>query len=137
MMTQLTLQQAEAILQPFNSTQPPLIRPGNEQLVIRQALLQLTCLSEYQTLGICADGFMEGMNALNQYLNALGHAEFRQSLAQPIPEGAVYLKYNTQRQTLYCDAYTGPYRGVLVTCQSHQLNGSGGTYGHLPIDLFS
>jgi len=59
------------------------------------------------------------------------------TLPEDQPElGAVYIKYNTQRQASYLDSYTGTYRGVLVSCQSEndQLVG---TYGHFPLDLFS
>ncbi|MFM8309329.1 MAG: DUF1824 family protein [Microcystis aeruginosa] len=107
-----------------------------EEEALRQAILLVNQGSESINLGICADNDEEGFKALKSYLKALGYT-LPNSLPEDQPElGAVYIKYNTQRQASYLDSYTGTYRGVLISCQSEndQLVG---TYGHFPLDLFS
>ncbi|MCU0536616.1 MAG: DUF1824 family protein [Hydrococcus sp. Prado102] len=103
---------------------------------LRQALLLITSLSEWENLGICADDAQQGFAALSSYLNALGYqADCDPSVAGDI-EGAIYIKFNTQKMSCYCDFYTGSYRGVLVSCQSDN-DMLVGTYGHFPLDLFT
>jgi hypothetical protein len=134
---ELTRQQAEAILQDFVCTQGRVISSMAEQHQVQQAMIKVVQLSDYQTIGICADTVEQALVALDGYLQAFGQT--RNSVATSVPnlESGVYLKFNTQRRSLYWDAYVGPYRGVLVTCQSDQPDGAGGTYGHLPLSLFN
>lgn len=102
---------------------------------VRSALLWLNELSEYQTLGICADSLAEAEAALKRYVAAL---------SQPIQvdmadrEGAVFLKFNTLKNAWYLDDYSGDSRGVLVTYHTSEpeLEAVNGTYGPFPLDLF-
>jgi hypothetical protein len=133
----LSTEQAQAILTPFVCTHVRPLESDADKQQVQQALLCLTQQSDYQTLGVCAESLAEGLQALQTYLQALGHPITVNTSHLPAIAGGVYLKFNTQRQSLHCDSYTGEYRGVLVTCQSNQPNAVGGTYGHLPLDLFN
>ncbi|MEM8501808.1 MAG: DUF1824 family protein [Cyanobacteria bacterium P01_D01_bin.1] len=99
-------------------------------------LLWLNEMSEYQTLGICADSVFEAEAALKGYVAALS-----QPINIDLPEqtGAVYLKFNTLKNAWYLDGYSGESRGVLVTYHTSEpeLDDVNGTYGPFPLDLFS
>jgi Domain of unknown function (DUF1824) len=131
-----TVDEALQLLKKFSCSAiaTPELEVEPEQL--RQALLLVTSLSESENLGICADNPQQGFAALASYLKALGYqANFEQTLTCDI-QGAIYIKFNTQKMSCYFDSYTGSYRGVLVSCQSDN-DKLVGTYGHFPLDLFS
>ncbi|MBD2608571.1 DUF1824 family protein [Scytonema hofmannii FACHB-248] len=131
--TNLTVSEAKKILNKFNCLDiAPVIKPS-EKVLIRQALLLLTSLSDYQILGICADTEEEGMLATKTYSQALGY-EVPSNL--PPIEGPVYIKLNGKNGLCYLDSYAGHHRGVLVSCQSYNEGGINEMYGHLPLDLF-
>ncbi len=98
--------------------------------------LWLNEMSEYQTLGICADSVAAAKAALKGYVAALS-----QPINLDLPEqtGAVYLKFNTLKNAWYLDGYSGKSRGVLVTYHTSEpeLDSVNGTYGPFPLDLFS
>ncbi|MFB2977604.1 DUF1824 family protein [Microseira sp. BLCC-F43] len=128
--------QAQKILGEFSCTETKTVDSAAEKEQLRQALLLFSNLSDSQNLGICANSVTEGFLTLETYLKALGY---------PIPDeqpditsivGPVYIKYNSMRGSLYLDSYIGPYRGVLVSCQSSENETINGLYGHLPLDLF-
>jgi hypothetical protein len=136
-MPQLSTQDAETILKPFVCNDESRALSYVEQQQVRDAILTLVSGSDFQTLGICADSAQQAMTALGAYLKAFGDRADDLVLPEPTPnDEPIYIKFNTQRRSLHCDGYIGPYRGVLVTCQSLDLAKSGGTYGHLPLDLF-
>ena len=72
---------------------------------------------------------------LSNYLKALGYENALDIASLSPQENAVYLKFNTQKNSHYLDSYDGDYRGVLISCQSEDDNISG-TYGYFPLDLF-
>lgn len=102
---------------------------------IREALLWLNDMSEYQTLGICAGSLAEAEAALKGYVAALS-----QPINVDIPEqsGAVFLKFNTLKNAWYVDGYSGESRGVLVTYHTTEpeMDDVNGTYGPFPLELF-
>jgi hypothetical protein len=129
----INVQEAKKILNKFNCLDiAPPIKPS-EKPGIRQALLLLTSLSDYQILGICADTAEEGLSAMKTYSHALGY-EVNNDL--PTIEGPVYIKCNGKTGLCYFDSYSGHHRGVLVSCQSNSKGGINEMYGHLPLDLF-
>jgi hypothetical protein len=129
----LQVSEAKKILNKFNCLDiAPVVKPS-EKVLIRQALLLLTSLSDYQILGICADTEEEGMLATKTYSQALGY-EVPSNL--PPIEGPVYIKLNGKNGLCYLDSYAGHHRGVLVSCQSYKEGGINEMYGHLPLDLF-
>lgn len=131
--TNLTVSEAKKILNKFNCLDiAPVVKPS-EKVLIRQGLLLLTSLSDYQILGICADTEEEGMLATKTYSQALGY-EVPSNL--PPIEGPVYIKLNGKNGLCYLDSYAGHHRGVLVSCQSYNEEGINEMYGHLPLDLF-
>ena len=131
--TNLTVSEAKKILNKFNCLDiAPVVKPS-EKVLIRQGLLLLTSLSDYQILGICADTEEEGMLATKTYSQALGY-EVPSNL--PPIEGPVYIKLNGKNGLCYLDSYAGHHRGVLVSCQSYNEGGINEMYGHLPLDLF-
>lgn len=98
-------------------------------------LLWLNEMSEYQTLGICAESIAEAETALKRYVAALSQPI---NLDLPEQSGAVYLKFNTLKNAWYVDSYSGESRGVLVTYHTSEpeLDEVNGTYGPFPLDLF-
>jgi len=88
-------------------------------------------------LGVCASSLQEGFSALTPYLEAIGYNPATLEDSGFEFEGPVYIKFNGKRESYHADSYTGEYRGVLVSCQSEDGEGVNGTYGHLPLDLFS
>ncbi len=103
---------------------------------IRQALLIFNDLSDYQTLGVCADTLAEGKAAMESYVAALSRP-----VQLPLDErsGAIYLKFNTLNGAWYLDDYPGSARGVLVSFHASDPDADlvNGTYGPFPLTLFS
>ncbi len=131
--TQITIQEAKKILNKFNCVDiAPKIKPSEKGL-IRQALLSIANLADYQILGICADTAEEGLLAMKTYSLALG---YEPPSDLPMIEGPVYIKLNGKNGICHLDSYSGHHRGVLVSCQSYSHAGINEMYGHLPLDLF-
>ncbi|MEL7493071.1 MAG: DUF1824 family protein [Cyanobacteria bacterium J06554_11] len=108
---------------------------ADQRQAVKEDLLWLNDMSEYQTLGICADSIAAATAALKAYVAAL---------SQPIQVdvenrvGAVFLKFNTLKNAWYLDGYNGESRGVLLTYHTSEpeLDAVNGTYGPFPLDLF-
>ncbi|MBD0269045.1 DUF1824 family protein [Pseudanabaena sp. FACHB-2040] len=112
---------------------PPALS-AQEQEDTRAALLLLNELSDYQTLGICADTLEQGKTAADAYVTALVTPV---KIDLPDREGPVYIKFNTLKGAWYLDSYSGGSRGVLITYHSSDVDEVNGTYGPFPLDLFS
>ena len=113
---------------------PPLA--DTEASEVREALLLFNELSDYQTLGICADDLPTAKAAVEAYVAALSqpiHLELEPR------EGPVYIKFNTLQGAWYLDDYPGPSRGVLVSFHASEPEADvvNGTYGPFPLDLFA
>ncbi|MBE9004035.1 DUF1824 family protein [Fortiea sp. LEGE XX443] len=130
----LTVAEARKFLNKFNCLDIAPILDASEKALVRQALILITKLSDYQILGICADTAEEGLLAMKTYSHALGY-EVPSDL--PTTEGPVYIKLNGKNGLCYLDSYPGHHRGVLVSCQSYYEGGINEMYGHLPLDLFA
>lgn len=126
----MTRSEAETILRQFICNEPtqPL-----DYAAIREAVLVVTNLSDYQIFGICAETAAAGIQALSQYLTALDYEDAPEirSIA-----GGIYMKFNPKTGRSHIEPYTGEHRGVLISCQSAYDDGVNETFGHLPIDLF-
>ncbi|NJL36942.1 MAG: DUF1824 family protein [Leptolyngbyaceae cyanobacterium SM1_4_3] len=131
-MTPLTAAEAHQILKPFDCLKRDEAQSA-EKSRVREALLTVVQLSDYQILGICADTLAEGRQALEAYSAVLG---YKPELKQGAIAGAVYIKFNPKSGLCYAESYTGEHRGVLVSCQSAYESGVNEMYGHLPLDLF-
>jgi hypothetical protein len=134
-----TPETAQAFLKPFACVEADAPWSDQQYPPIRAALMALTQVSDYATLGVCADHWEEGMKSLRSYLEGLGYSgpvDGPHVLQEGQPQASCYLKYNTRRQTLYLEPYGRKYRGVLVCFQSDYANGFVGTYGHFPLNLF-
>ncbi|MCA1992495.1 MAG: DUF1824 family protein [Coleofasciculus sp. S288] len=131
--TNLTVQEAQNLLKPFNCLEGKTVNSESEKVLLQQALRLLAEVSDYQILGICADSTAQGLLALKSYSEALG-CESNVELT-PV-EGSVYIKFNPKTGLCYLDSYTGTHRGVLVSYQSAYEGGINEMYGHLPLDLF-
>ncbi len=135
-MTAPDRQQARQLLDRFSCTETQAVESEAERQQLRAALLAIASESDAENLGICAENWPQGLAAAQQYLPALGYT-LPAALAQESPEFApIYIKFNTAKQTYFIDGYEGPYRGVLVACQSED-EAISGVYGHLPLDLFA
>jgi hypothetical protein len=132
----LSVEAAQQILKDFTCLDMQSVASPLEKQKLRDAILLVASLSDYQMLGVCATSTAEGFLALETYLKALGYQPVFDPNTVSSFAGSVYIKFNTLKGSYYVDGYPGTYRGVLVSCQSSQEGGVSGTYGHLPIDLF-
>ncbi len=132
--TPLTNSQAIALLHRFTGiqTDPDALLPTRED--IYEALSVVLDASEYQMLGVCAPDFATGMQALAQYLAALGF-DGPPEIAEL--SGPCYIKFNGKTRSGYSAPYNDGYRGVLIACQSSYDGDVNETFGHFPLDLFS
>ncbi len=109
---------------------------NHEQL--REALVSLSALADYQIFGICADTTSQAALVLQSYLKALDQEppmpeiESIESLATT----GVYLKFNPRSGRCHADTYTGMERGVIVSFHSPEFGEVNDTYGNLPLDLY-
>lgn len=85
-------------------------------------------------LGICADDWEQGIQALQQYSQAL---KLPLLLPTPASIGAIYIKFNPSSHSCYASTYLGSDRGVLVAAQSDDLTKLNEMFGYLPLDLFA
>ncbi len=129
----MNLATAQALLEAYDCSAPPAVATLDEQMQLQQALEIVVQNSDRQIFGVCASTLAAGVAGLASYLQALGQTTDLQF--EPLV-GPVYLKFNPSTGRCYRDAYTGPHRGILVSCQSDFEQGVNGTYGHLPLDLF-
>ncbi|NJL02835.1 MAG: DUF1824 family protein [Spirulinaceae cyanobacterium RM2_2_10] len=130
------LQQARQLLDRFSCTETRTVESDAERQALRAALLAIAQASESENIGVCAANWLEGLQAVYEYLQALGYTKPAEISEASPPADAVYIKFNTARQTFFIDDYTGEYRGVLVACQSED-EVIAGVYGYFPLDLFS
>ena len=130
----LELQPALDLLKSYSGLTLKVPQNTAEKQALRQAITLVCRESESENFGICAETIQEAQQALASYLQALGYGNL---VLNPLgePSGPVYVKFNTQKQSLYLDGYDGPYRGVLIACQSESV-AINGTYGYFPLDLF-
>ena len=133
--TALDLASAREILSEYSCLTPKIADGPGEKRRLQDALQLMVRHSDWENLGICADSYTDASAALDRYLSALGYPAAPPA-SVPSEAGPIYLKYNTQRQIIYCDRYDGEYRGVLVSCQS-ESDAVAGTYGYLPLDLYA
>jgi hypothetical protein len=131
----MTVEQALAILKSYSCLEVKLVQSEADKKELQTAIKQIVDLSEYENLGSCADSLELAFQGLSSYLNALGYDNDLDIASLPPQEKAVYLKFNTQKNSHYLDSYDGDYRGVLIACQSEDDNISG-TYGYFPLNLF-
>ncbi|MEP0870566.1 DUF1824 family protein [Trichocoleus desertorum AS-A10] len=131
---ELTVEAAHKILQAFTCIEQGATESLPSNALVRQALLFVTNLCDYQMVGICADNLTQGLAALKSYLPALGYNA--DEVTVDSIEGPTYIKFNSKTGLCYASPYPGSHRGVLVSCQSALSNGINETYGHLPLDLF-
>jgi Domain of unknown function (DUF1824) len=138
----MNLAAAQALLEAYNCSEQPASVPTvteetaapDQQMQLRQALQIVVQACDRQIFGVCADSLAAGVESLASYLQALDQPTDLKF--EPLA-GPVYLKFNPSTGRCYRDVYTGHHRGVLVSCQSDFEQGVNGTYGHLPLDLFS
>lgn len=135
-LTNLTVEKAQQILKDFTCLDMQSVASPLDKQALREAILLVASLSDYQMLGVCASSTNEGFLALETYLKALGYQPVFEPNAVSSLAGSVYIKFNTLKGSYYVEGYPGTYRGVLVSCQSAEEAGVSGTYGHLPLDLF-
>jgi hypothetical protein len=133
----LNLENALKLLHSFSCTPAKQIMSEAEKEELRQAICMVVELSEWENLGICAETTDQAIATLNSYLKALGYEPITaiEEILSEKSANAVYLKYNSQKNTHYLDSYSGGYRGVLISCQGENDQITG-TYGHFPLDLY-
>jgi Domain of unknown function (DUF1824) len=139
-----SIDQASKILAAFSCVQTKPVNSELEKASLIKALELFTSLSDAQNFGICAEDSNQGFAALVSYLHRLGYEVPFNLKEIPIIEEPVYIKFSTKRANYHVSPYTEKYRGVLISCQSEECGGThtegnriNGTYGYLPLDLFS
>ncbi|MFZ4665337.1 MAG: DUF1824 family protein [Prochlorotrichaceae cyanobacterium] len=130
----IAIEPALTLLRDFSCLTPRIVASDEEKQALRQAISQVVQLSEWQNIGICADTIPQALQALVAYLTGLGANCIPEMPTDISVSTAIYLKYNSQKQSYYIDSYKGEYRGVLLSCQGSEE--VVGTYGYFPLDLF-
>lgn len=132
----MSQKQAISLLRAYSGIVPKTVDSETEKQQLRSAIKLVVSLADAQNLGICASHPQEAFDALDSYLQALGY-----NFDYPNNIGAekkpVYLKFSTERMSYSISPYDGQYRGVLITIFAHNHDDIVGTYGYLPINLFS
>ncbi len=131
----LTLENAVKMLRSFSCTVSQTFISESEKQQLREAISLIIQESEWENFGICADTATQALDTLNRYLQAFNYPLITENLPDQDFPNAVYLKYNSQKQSYYLDNYSGDYRGVLISCQGEDERIIG-TYGHFPLDLY-
>lgn len=134
--TPLKVTESLQLLKKLSCVDAQAVESELEKQQLREALLSIVQLSEYQNLGICADSVDQAVAAASSYLTAFGYPVTISVPESQSLQGPVYLKYNTKQMSHYVNSYKGEYRGVLVACQDSETEEINGTYGHFPLDLF-
>jgi len=128
----LSLSEADRLLKRFDCLTS--VPQDWDPAQIQAALRLVADYSDYQMLGICADSLAQAQAVLQAYASALGYDP--DGSVAPV-EGPVYLKFNPRSGRCYADTYSGEHRGVLVSCQSADIDGVNQMYGHLPLNLYA
>jgi hypothetical protein len=90
--------------------------------------------------GICAETGREGIDALKVWTEELNlprgklHGLDTDGVPKPIPEEAVFIKYNSLSGDAFCSEYHGEFRGVLFTPVLN--DGVFRQFGYLDLSLF-
>ena len=103
---------------------------------LKDAIALVLPESSWENLGICADNFNQGWQALQSYLKALGYSRATMIDVPADPDEPVYIKFNTQKMSYYTDTYRGSERGVLIATQGDE-EAVLGTFGYFSLDLFT
>lgn len=133
-----SIDQALNILKQYSCLETKEINSPEDKEDLQKALMLIVKLSDRQNIGICADNQTQALIALTNYLNTFGY-QFNQSSfnLDKDTEKPVYIKFNTLKESFFIDDYEGNYRGVLITIFSENIEQIIGTYGYLPLNLFS
>jgi len=124
-----------AILQSYSTTEIKFPQESTEKENLKNSIVQIASLSDWQNLGICSNTLAEGLSTLEKYLSALGY-KIPPIESKEIEEvSGVYIKYNTRKMTYIIEPYLGEYRGVLISYQGEDQT-IARTYGYFPLDLF-
>ena len=87
----------------------------------KNAVRALSYNAETIMFGICAQTGHEGIDALKVWTEELNlpkgklHGLDTDGVPKPIPEGPVFIKYNSLSGDAFCSEYHGEFRGVLFT----------------------
>ncbi len=103
---------------------------------LREALVSLSALADYQIFGICSDTTAQAALVLASYLKVLDQ-ELPIPKVEPLETTGIYLKFNPRTGRCHADPYTGTERGVIISFHSPEFGEINDTYGGLPLDLYS
>ena len=104
------------------------------------AVRTLSYNAESIMFGICAETGREGIDALKVWTEELNlprgklHGLDTDGVPKPIPEEAVFIKYNSLSGDAFCSEYHGEFRGVLFTPVLN--DGVFRQFGYLDLSLF-
>ncbi|BAQ63482.1 DUF1824 family protein [Geminocystis sp. NIES-3709] len=132
----LEVDQALKLLKEFSCVDVKLVESEIQKQQLQEALKLIVSLSDDQNFGICASSVSQAFNTLKNYLQAL---EYNHNIEDnlSLENNPVYLKFSTERKSYNLSDYQGKYRGVLITIFSDFNDRIVGTYGYLPLNLFS
>jgi len=131
------LNQALEILKQYSCAEPKTPNSEAEKQKLSEAVKLIAHQSDSINIGVCASNLQEGFEALNTYLKGLDYpVTFEMSTTQSKID-PVYIKFNGEKMSHIVSEYSGEYRGVLITVFAYSNEQIMGTYGHLPLNLFS
>lgn len=148
--TLLSTQEADRLLRRFDRAQMEALKNGTwDQLErgdpacthppLRMSCRSLVARSSRVMMGICAPDAFVGIASLKAWVTDLGLPRGKlqgmdvNGKPMPPPEGAVFIKYNSDSGDAYLSGYLGACRGVLLT--PTLIDGEFRQFGYLPLDL--
>jgi len=131
------LNQALEILKKYSCVEPKTPDSDAEKQQLSQAVKLIANQADSINIGICAANLREGFDALNSYLKGLEYPVTFEMSATQSKIDPVYIKFNGEKMSHVVSEYSGGYRGVLITVFAYTNEQIMGTYGHLPLNLFS
>ncbi len=131
------LNQALNILKQYSGVEPKYPDSNQEKQQLSQGVKLIADQADSINIGICASNLQEGFDTLNTYLKGLDYPVSFEMSATQSKTNPVYIKFNGEKMFHTVSQYSGEYRGVLITIFAYTNEEIMGTYGHLPLDLFS
>jgi hypothetical protein len=139
--TLLPTDEAELLLLRYEQGSARRGPPESWQKPLWESCRSLAAHSSRVLLGFCAPNAEKGILALKAWVADLGLPKgklFGMDIeGEPVlpPQGAVYIKYNSDSGDAFINEYSGSYRGVLFT--PDLSDGNFRQFGHLPLGLIA
>ena len=122
-------------LKDLNTLRTAPILKNNESSILLNQIDKKILNSDWVTIGIMAHNDKEAKEALNSIIKKYKYKSFK-SFDQIRASGTVFLKANQKTGEVYIRSENGIGEGILLTCQSDDIQMDSRTYGPFPLKFF-